>query len=246
MLSTTNQLNAYKELVIAGGLTAAPSYIKSADAASKATSLANTLRSLVLSTIQYPSSVSNNVSQITTWSTSLDAIAATANMHAQLLKVQADPSALIQLSIGWDVYCRANDAAASELPVSVAIANESVPTVLCDALDDLNTSALALAMSSINTTLGAGTTASLSAGQITDLDNAISDFSSVMADTTAAETDVADLYTTANSSVTAAQAAYNNAISVALISSSVSDATVASALTAITPPAVLAALRGDE
>lgn len=246
MLSTTNQLNAYKELVAAGGLTTAPSCTKSAAAASQATSLASTLRGLILPSIQYPGTVSENVSQITAWSVGLDAVAVTSNMHAELLNTYAEPSALIQLSIGWDVHCRANDAAASELPISLAIANVAVPGALCDALDSLDTSSLTSAMSSINTTLAAGATASLASGQINDLDNAVSDFTRAMTTITAVQADVDDLYTTANSSVAAAQGAYNNAISVALINSSSSDASVASALTVITPPAVLAALRGGE
>ena len=58
MLSTTNQLDAYKKLVASGGLTTAPSYTKSVITASKATTLVSTLQALAL-----PSSTQHGIKQ---------------------------------------------------------------------------------------------------------------------------------------------------------------------------------------
>lgn len=58
----------------------------------------------------------------------------------------ADLSMLLQLDIGWDVYCRANEREVSELPISIAIGDVNITKSLEDAVNALNTSSLVAAM----------------------------------------------------------------------------------------------------
>lgn len=251
MLSTTNQLNAYKELTAAGGMTTPPSIEKSAGAASSATTISEQLAALVLSTLQYPATVSANTLQITEWATSLSEQSKVANSHAQLLRQHSDPSALIQLSIGWDVYCRANELPSSELPVSKAIADDVSPTKLLGALAELDISGLKTAMNSINASLAAGATGGGTGTVITDaqakaLSDAVAVFVPAMAEVITAGNTLNIVYEDALGSCNTAQNAYSNAVTVALVNASVNDCSVASAITAITPAAVLNALNGGE
>lgn len=258
MLSTTNQLDAYKELTAAGGMTTPPSIEKSVEVVTNATAISTLLTGLFLSTVEYPATISTSTAQISSWASLLSELAKSADAHVKLLRGYADPSALIQLSIGWDVYCRANDLAATELPVSQAIADETRPENLRTALSALNTSPLKEAMDAINTALSAGaggeetgggetggtTSPTLTDDQIKALNNAVEGFTIPMANVTAAGDELKTIYEGAASSSNTAQTAYSNAISVALVNASVNDSTVASAITAITPATVLNALKG--
>lgn len=259
MLSTTNQLDAYKELTAAGGMTTPPSIEKSVEVVTNATAISTLLTGLFLSTVEYPATISTSTAQISSWASLLSELAKSADAHVKLLRGYADPSALIQLSIGWDVYCRANDLAATELPVSQAIADETRPENLRTALSALNTSPLKEAMDAINTALSAGaggeetgggetggtTSPTLTDDQIKALNDAVEGFTIPMANVTAAGDELKTIYEDAVSSSNTAQTAYSNAISVALVNASVNDSTVASAITAITPATVLNALKGD-
>ncbi|EBZ5074337.1 hypothetical protein EBP22_17270 [Salmonella enterica subsp. enterica serovar Typhimurium] len=258
MLSTTNQLDAYKELTAAGGMTTPPSIEKSVEVVTNATAISTLLTGLFLSTVEYPATISTSTAQISSWASLLSELAKSADAHVKLLRGYADPSALIQLSIGWDVYCRANDLAATELPVSQAIADETRPENLRTALSALNTSPLKEAMDAINTALSAGaggeetgggetggtTSPTLTDDQIKALNDAVEGFTIPMANVTAAGDELKTIYEGAASSSNTAQTAYSNAISVALVNASVNDSTVASAITAITPATVLNALKG--
>ena len=258
MLSTTNQLDAYKELTAAGGMTTPPSIEKSVEVVTNAPAISTLLTGLFLSTVEYPATISTSTAQISSWASLLSELAKSADAHVKLLRGYADPSALIQLSIGWDVYCRANDLAATELPVSQAIADETRPENLRTALSALNTSPLKEAMDAINTALSAGaggeetgggetggtTSPTLTDDQIKALNDAVEGFTIPMANVTAAGDELKTIYEGAASSSNTAQTAYSNAISVALVNASVNDSTVASAITAITPATVLNALKG--
>ncbi|RAU45291.1 hypothetical protein DBY68_016890 [Pseudocitrobacter sp. RIT415] len=246
MLSTTNQLNAYKELVSAGGMITPPAVNICTEAATSSAATSTLLKGLILSTVQYPATISANTTQITTWSASLSDLSKSADNHAQLLRGYTSPSALIQLSIGWDVYCRANEQEATELPVSKAITDDTHPGALRDALATLDASALKAAMDAINTSLAVGAGVSLTDAQIKALADAVAGFKTAMTAVTAAGDSLNTIYQDAVTSCNSAQTAYSNAISVALVNSSVNDSTVGSAITAITPAAVLSALKGDE
>ncbi|MDM3277809.1 hypothetical protein OGW16_00130 [Citrobacter sp. Ce104] len=259
MLSTTNQLDAYKELTAAGGMTTPPSIEKSVEVVTNATAISTLLTGLFLSTVEYPETISTSTAQISSWASFLSELAKSTDAHVKLLREYADPSALIQLSIGWDVYCRANDLAATELPVSRAIADETHPENLRSALSALNTAPLKEAMDAINAALSAGaggeetgggetggtTSPTLTDDQIKALNDAVEGFTIPMANVTAAGDELKTIYEDAASSSNTAQTAYSNAISVALVNASVNDSTVASAITAITPATVLNALKGD-
>ncbi|MCQ6312354.1 hypothetical protein [Citrobacter portucalensis] len=258
MLSTKNQLDAYIELIAAGGMATPPSIEKSVEVVSNANAVSGVLSGLILSTIEYPATISTGTAQITGWASILSELAKSTDAHVKLLRVYADPSALIQLSIGWDVYCRANDLAATELPVSRAIADETHPENLRSALAALDTAPLKEAMDAINAALSAGaggeeagsgetggtTSPTITDDQIKALNDAVEGFTNPMTNVTAAGDELKTVYEDAASSSNTAQTAYNNAISIALVNASVNDSTVASAITAITPATVLNALKG--
>lgn len=249
MLSSTYQLNAYKALVAAGGLTTPASATSATSAAVSAQNLSDTLAAMLLATVSYPSTVSASVSSITDWSSALVTLATDATSYAALMTKYADPSVLIQLTTGWDVYCRSNDLNASELTISAAIGDDSEPAALVAALAAVSTTAIAAAMSDINTTLSTTattttttTTPALSDAQIAALTAAVTTLTPLMAAVATAHSTLTARYTAAQSSATEAEDAFSNAISVALISSSVSSTAVGSAVSAITPAAVLAIL----
>ncbi|PLR29378.1 hypothetical protein CYR55_22805 [Chimaeribacter californicus] len=237
-------------MAAAGGLATAGSVTQSAQAATLATSLSATLSGLVLATVSYPSSVTGSVQQISAWAVSLTAMATLATSHAKLLTTYSDPSLLIQLTTGWDVYCRANSLASSEIAISSAIGDSVTPAALVAALKALGTSALNDAMRSINTTLSAtttttGTTATaptLSDSQVKALASAVTAFKSLFTAATSALNALSAKSSAAANSATTAQAAYSNAIAVALISASARSPAVSSAVNAITPASVLSLL----
>lgn len=130
MLSSTYHLNAYKSLSDAVGLFTSASAIKATEAATVATSLGETLAGTLISTVTYPSSVTDFTGQILSWSQALEIAAEDATTNAVLMTEYADPSMLIQLTSGWNVYCRANALDASELTILAAIGDATEPDAL--------------------------------------------------------------------------------------------------------------------
>lgn len=116
------------------------------NSANTAKLLAEELTGLILDTIVYPDTITSYVSTIRTTTTGLTNIGELATKHADLLAGYADLSMLLQLDIGWDVYCRANEREVSELPISIAIGDVNITKSLEDAVNALNTSSLVAAM----------------------------------------------------------------------------------------------------
>lgn len=212
---------------------------------------------MLLETVSYPSSVSDKTDLIISWSKELSATAASASSYAALINQYADPSVLIQLTSGWDVHCRANDLTPTELTISAAIGDDTEPATLERVLATVDTASLAKAMGDINLTLSASASnpssssgsasataaPALSEAQITALTSAADTFAIPVAAITAAEKVLTERFEAAQKSAKQAEDAFNNAISVTLISTSVSSSTVASAVSAITPASVLAILK---
>lgn len=255
MLSQTYQMNAYKALVAAGGLIMPASSISASSAASNAASISKVLAAMLLETVSYPSSVSDQTALILTWSKALSDTASNATGYAALLNQYADPSVLIQLTNGWDIHCRANDLSPRELTISAVIGDDTEPAALGSVLATLDTTSLAKAMKDINATLSAAVTSNssgtatataapaLSEAQITALTSAAEAFAAPISAVVTANNALTVRFNAAQESAKQAEDAFNSAISVALISSSISSTAVASAVSAITPASVLAILK---
>ena len=160
---------------------------------------------------------------------------------------------LLQLDIGWDVYCRANEREVSELPISIAIGDVTITKSLEDAVNALNTSSLVAAMGEINQTLNTGSGSSSDSGsggtatpppalteeQIESLKVATEQFGVVFNQTTAPTTALQQQYERANESANVAITAYNHAIGTALAEASANKVSTASAVAALVPDSVL-------
>ncbi len=140
MLEKDYQLSAYKKLAAAGGMKTPGAITSARNSANTAKLLAEELTGLILDTIVYPDTITSYVSTIRTTATGLTNIGGLATQHADLLAGYADLSMLLQLDIGWDVYCRANEREVSELPISIAIGDVTITKSLEDAVNALNTS----------------------------------------------------------------------------------------------------------
>ncbi|HDX6751908.1 TPA: hypothetical protein RPO05_004739, partial [Escherichia coli] len=155
MLEKDYQLSAYKKLA-AGGMKTPGAITSARNSANTAKLLAEELTGLILDTIVYPDTITSYVSTLRTTATGLTNIGGLATQHADLLAGYADLSMLLQLDIGWDVYCRANEREISELPISIGIGDATTTKSLEDAVNALNTSSLVAAMEDINQTLNTG------------------------------------------------------------------------------------------
>ncbi|MFK5872745.1 hypothetical protein [Escherichia coli] len=247
MLEKDYQLSAYKKLAAAGGMKTPGAITSARNSANTAKLLAEELTGLILDTIVYPDTITSYVSTIRTTTTGLTNIGELATKHADLLAGYADLSMLLQLDIGWDVYCRANEREVSELPISIAIGDVTITKSLEDAVNALNTS-------SFNQTLNTGSGSSSGSGsgggtatpppalteeQIESLKVATEQFGVVFNQTTAPTTALQQQYERANESANVAITAYNHAIGTALAEASANKASTASAVAALVPDSVL-------
>lgn len=254
MLEKDYQLSAYKKLAAAGGMKTPGPITSARNSANTAKLLAEELTGLILDTIVYPDTITSYVSTIRTTATGLTNIGGLATQHADLLAGYADLSMLLQLDIGWDVYCRANEREVSELPISIAIGDVTITKSLEDAVNALNTSSLVAAMGEINQTLNTGSGSSSGSGsgggtttpppalteeQIESLKVATEQFGVVFNQTTAPTTALQQQYERANESANVAITAYNHAIGTALAEASANKASTASAVAALVPDSVL-------
>ena len=186
--------------------------------------------------------------------TGLTNIGGLATQHADLLAGYADLSMLLQLDIGWDVYCRANEREVSELPISIAIGDATTTKSLEDAVNALNTSSLVAAMEDINQTLNTGSGSSsgsdsgggavtpppaLTEQQVEALKEATEQFGAFFDQTTVPVAALQQQYERAKESASVAITAYNHAIGTALAEASANKASTASAVAALVPDSVL-------
>ncbi|EES7596330.1 hypothetical protein FJQ31_003702 [Escherichia coli] len=233
MLEKDYQLSAYKKLAAAGGMKTPGAITSARNSANTAKLLAEELTGLILDTIVYPDTITSYVSTIRTTTTGLTNIGELATKHADLLAGYADLSMLLQLDIGWDVYCRANEREVSELPISIAIGDVTITKSLEDAVNALNTSSLVAAMGEINQTLNTGSGSSSGSG---------SGGGTATPPPALTEEQIESLKVAterANESANVAITAYNHAIGTALAEASANKASTASAVAALVPDSVL-------
>ncbi|ELT0210115.1 TPA: hypothetical protein ACIYS6_002933 [Escherichia coli] len=248
MLEKDYQLSAYKKLAAAGGMKTPGAITSARNSANTAKQLAEELIGLILDTIVYPDTITSYVSTIRTTTTGLTNIGELATQHADLLAGYADLSMLLQLDIGWDVYCRANEREVSELPISIAIGDATTTKSLEDAVNALNTSSLVAAMEDINQTLNTGSDSgggavtpppALTEQQVEALKEATEQFGAFFDQTTVPVAALQQQYERAKESASVAITAYNHAIGTALAEASANKASTASAVAALVPDSVL-------
>lgn len=254
MLEKDYQLSAYKALAAAGGMKTPEAVTTSTSCAKSAKMLADQLAGLVLDTITYPTTITEYITEITGHANTLGAINQLASEHASLLAANADLSVLLQLNIGWDVYCRANALEASELPISLAIGDKETPGALLDALNALDGAAVVASMTEINQVLntgaGGGTEGgtvplppSLSQGQIDALKAACAEFSVMMDKLPFPRDALKTQHDKASESASTGLQAYSDAVSTALAEASANNSSTASAVAALVPESVMAELK---
>ncbi|EHJ4093070.1 hypothetical protein J1C05_002679 [Escherichia fergusonii] len=243
MLEKDYQLSAYKKLAAAGGMKTPGAITSARNSANTAKLLAEELTGLILDTIVYPNTITSYVSTIRTTATGLTNIGGLATQHADLLAGYADLSMLLQLDIGWHVYCRANEREVSELPISIAIGDATTTKSLEDAVNALNTSSLVAAMGDINQTLNTGSGSSSGSdsggGAVTPPPSLTEQFGAFFDQTTVPVAALQLQYERAKESASVAITAYNHAIGTALAEASANKASTASAVAALVPDSVL-------
>ncbi|MDR9909433.1 hypothetical protein [Enterobacter hormaechei] len=251
MLDKDYQLAAYKNLAAASGMKTPEAITTSTSCATAAKTLADQLAGLILATVVYPDTITSSV---TTSAETLTAISQLADGHANLLKANADLSVLLQLNIGWDVYCRANALEASELPISQAIGDNATPAALLAAVNALDAAAVVAAMSDVNQVLntstggdtGSGTgqpAPTLTQDQIDALKAACDGLTASVANLAAPRDALSALFNKASQSASVGMKAYNEAVGTALAEASANNSSTASAVAALVPESVLDELK---
>lgn len=252
MLEKTNEMKAYKAVLAAGGLQTPASVIQARNMQNTAAALSTSLTQLVKTELSYPPEITDVIQGISGAVSTLDAWAATAASHADLLTENADLSTLIQLNIGWEVHCRAQGNAVTELPVSLAIGDADTPGAASNAVSALQVSELKEKMDDVNTTLAsvppaaAGTTApavSLSENQINDLKRAWTEFAAALSAKTAEIDALKEQTAAASASVNTALTSYNMAVTTALANACIGNVSTASAVSALVPADALTFLQ---
>ncbi|EJF0838674.1 hypothetical protein L2M29_004168 [Salmonella enterica] len=254
MLEKDYQLAAYKNLAAAGGMKAPEAITTSTSCATAAKTLADQLAGLILATVVYPDAITSSVTTITTSAETLTAISQLADGHANLLKANADLSVLLQLNIGWDVYCRANALEASELSISQAIGDNATPAALLAAVNALDPAAVVAAMSDVNQVLNTGTGGDTGSGtrqpaptltqdQIDALKAACDGLTASVANLAAPRDALSALFNKASQSASVGMKAYNEAVGTALAEASANNSSTASAVAALVPESVLDELK---
>ncbi|HCZ4695577.1 TPA: hypothetical protein O3G95_004766 [Salmonella enterica subsp. enterica serovar Saintpaul str. CFSAN004147] len=254
MLEKDYQLSAYKALAASGGMKTPEAVTTSTSCATAAKTLADQLAGLVLDTITYPATITEYITAITGHADTLSAVNQLASEHASLLTANADLSVLLQLNIGWDVYCRANALEASELPISLAIGDKATPGALLDAVNALDAAAVVAAMTEINQVLntgaGGGTEGgavppapSLTQDQIDALKAACAEFDAAMDGLPSPRNALKAQHDKASESASTGMQAYNDAVGTALAEASANNSSTASAVAALVPESVMEELK---
>ncbi|EAT1308151.1 hypothetical protein EX399_10230 [Salmonella enterica] len=254
MLEKEYQLQAFKNLVSAGGMKTPMAITISTNCMAEAKNIADQLAGLILADISYPDTVTPFIKVITDAANDLNAVSLLASSHANLLAANADLSMLLQLNIGWDVYCRANSLEASELPISVAIGDDATPKALMDAVSGVDTAAVVAAMADINQTLNTGTGGSTEGGaaipppaltqdQIDALKAACASLGLDLEMIPPARDSLKTQTDKAGESATIAIATYTSAIGTALSEASANNSSTACAVAALVPQSVLDELK---
>ncbi|ENJ5738492.1 hypothetical protein AB1O77_004142 [Salmonella enterica subsp. enterica serovar Newport] len=254
MLEKDYQLAAYKNLVAAGGLKTPDAIATSISCAAEAKNLSDQLAGLVLETVTYPDTIASNVITITDTADTMNSTSQMAKEHSDLLAANADLSVLLQLNIGWDVYCRANTLEATELPISVAIGDNVTPKTLLDSINALDIDAVVTAMTEINQVLNTGAggdtgseatqpAPSLTRDQIDALAAACESLTASVSNLAAPRDALKALFDKAGQSVSTSMQAYSNAINTALAEASANNTSTASAVVALVPKSVMDELK---
>lgn len=260
MLDNENQLAAFRELN-KSGFTPSPSVTLATSTAASAKSLSDQLSALLLATVTYPASIQASITIIKTAAATLSAAnVAGADFGTYFIKFQS-PSELLNVSKGWECYLKGENLPADRTPALVdALGDKAIVSALSTSLAKVSATAVASVMGEINTQLAA--TASASAGStgtggstgaatpalsddlIKRLASACSDLETRSKSLTGVISAVIKLTTDGKQSVDVSKRAFSNAVGISLLNSMEGNAAMGPAIAAITPSAVINALKG--
>lgn len=202
----------------------------------------------------YPAQVTQMVTLIRGFITALTNASNTGKDFHEVFFEKCDSiHTLVNLSIGFDCYVKANNLPASTpFPLVTGVSNTTEVDALTAAVNALDTAAIVAAMGAINTTLSttggttstgaAAPTPTVSAAQITALQTAVGAQTAHSTAIVSATGPVVTLKNNAAAAFQQAHQAFDDAVEVALIVALKSDARMAAAINALVPANVLAAL----
>ncbi|HFU2857317.1 TPA: hypothetical protein ACGQ50_000857 [Enterobacter cloacae] len=254
MLDTDQQVKAYRALRAAGGVHPAASVTLAATvktaAAGKAANLTTATKPPAGAT--YPASITALISTIGGMGAHFTAAATAADAFHAAIDPWDDIQELIRMSIGFDVHIKEQQLAKTTVfPLVTAIADTQKVAALNTAVNGVDITAIVAAMGAINTQLTpaapvppatVGVAKTLTQAQIDALTKAVNDQKPHDTPVTTATADLNTLTNSAKTSITQAETAFKDGVTIALIVSLKADPRMAGAITALIPANVLAEL----
>ena len=260
MLDTTNQLAAYQALFEVGFNPAASVTLANA-IRSKVKGLVASLLLVVPETTIYPSNIATSVNSIRIFITMLDTTEFLVKDFADSFSQFESPSELLNMGIGWECYLKGAGLDADNVPAfAVALADTTVVQAVSDEINALNIAPIVAVMSEINAlltppatgesggTASSGSTsappASVSSELVNRLTTAIAPLDAASKTISHRLTDLNLLTEDGKNSISLSKKAFSYAVSVSLLDSMQERISLAGAVGAITPAAVLNAIKG--
>ncbi|EKI3096602.1 hypothetical protein PC510_003883 [Escherichia coli] len=155
MLDQQYQIDAFYALRAAGGLKTPESITLYQSSITQINRLVDATAALTPDSIRYPAAIRPLVSRLDAISEDLLDSVKQIKEVIKLLQDQSDPSALLTIQIGWEVYCRFNELTAN--PAIVAfIADTELPQSILTTLTSLSTADLNASFAVLNNTVIAG------------------------------------------------------------------------------------------
>ncbi|PHM39205.1 hypothetical protein Xmau_03112 [Xenorhabdus mauleonii] len=247
MLNNEKQIAAFRALA-AEGLHPPAALGIAKSTADNALEKAALLRQLVKAETRYPASVTYAVNKVTDVIGKLTVSANAAHAFHNAINGYQNPSPLTQMRIGWACYLKGH-LLPDNTPFYLieAIADTDITTTQHRLVAGINTGDIQAAMKEINSRLdnrlgAGGLIPTLSDEQITRLTDTAEALTRSLENLDKATEAVNRLATQANDSANRAQKAFNDAVSVSIISGLLESPVMTGALKAITPVSVIAAL----
>lgn len=261
MLDTSNQLAAYQAL-FGVGFNPAASVTLANSISSKAKGLVASLLLAVPETTDYPSNIATSVASIRTFITVLNSTELLAQDFAASFGEFESPSELLNVGIGWECYLKGAGQDTHTVPdFAIALADTTVVQGLFDAIKTLSITQIETVMAEINVLLtpppatgvhGETVSSESSLAPPVPVSNElVNRLATATASLDAAAIMISDRLTDLNhltvegqKSISQSKKAFSYAISVSLLDSMQDRVSLAGAVSAITPTAVINAIKG--
>lgn len=260
MLDTSKQLAAYQAL-FGVGFNPTASVTLANSISSKAKGLVASLLLAVPETTDYPSNIATLVASIRTFITVLNSTEFLAQDFAASFGEFESPSELLNVGIGWECYLKGSGQDTQTVPdFAVALADTTVVQGVFDAIMTLSITPVEAVMAEINVLLtppatgdngGTVSPGSNPAPPVQVSDELVNRLVTATASLDAAAIVISDRLTDLNrltvegqKSISQSKKAFSYAVSVSLLDSMQDRVSLAGAVSAITPAAVINAIKG--